>query len=91
MSDRERAPVPRSIALGLGAGIGAALSLFGLAFAILAVPAQLDPNGTDLPSFRDSLFHIALPICIVLGVATGALITVWHRRGGHLPTDRSPF
>ena len=91
MSDRERVPVPRSIALGFAAGLAAALSVFGLGYAILAVPAQLDRDGIDRPSFRDSLFHVALPIALVLGLAIGALITVWHRRGGHLPTDRSPF
>lgn len=91
MSERERAPIPRSVALGIGAGLAAALSAFGLAYAILAVPAQLDRDGIDRPSFRDSLFHVALPIAVALGIAVAALIALWHRRGGHLPTDRSPF
>jgi hypothetical protein len=93
--DTGPAPLPRSLALGVAVGAVIALATIGVVYAMIAIPiyalAQADPHGTDRPYFRDSLFHIAVPAGLVLGVAIGALVGVWYRRGGHLPTDRSPF
>jgi len=89
------APLRRSVGLGLAVGTSVALGTIGIVYAFIAIPmyalAQMDPSGLDRPFFRESLFHIAVPAGLVLGSAIGALMGVWYRRGGHLPTDRSPF
>ena len=89
------APYRRSVGLGVAVGISVALATIGIVYAFIAIPmyalAQMDPSGLDRPFFRDSLFHIAVPVGLLLGSAIGALMGVWYRRGGHLPTDRSPF
>ena len=89
------APLPRSVALGVAVGTAIALATIGIVYALVAIPmyalAQADRNGLDRPFFRDSLFHIAVPIGLLFGVLIGTLVGVWYRRGGHLPTDRSPF
>lgn len=89
------APLHRSLALGLAVGTIIAIATIGVVYAFVAIPmyalAQFDPHGLDRPFFRDSLLRIAVPAGAVLGVAIGALVGTWYRRGGHLPTDRSPF
>lgn len=89
------APLRRSLALGFAVGTAIALATIGIVYAIVAIPmyalAQADRSGLDRPFFRDSLFHIAVPVGLLFGVVIGTLVGVWYRRGGHLPTDRSPF
>lgn len=89
------APLRRSLLLGLGVGAAVGLAAMGVAYAIVAIPAyalaQSDPNGLDRPVIRDALFNIGLPAGLVVGVLVGGLVGVWYRRGGHLPTDRTPF
>jgi hypothetical protein len=91
----ERAPVRRSIALGFAIGLPVALAAIGVIYAIIAIPmytlAQVDPHGLDRPFIRQGLVRIALPVGAVIGVAIGSVVGVWYRRGGHLPTDRTPF
>ena len=89
------APLRRSVLVGLAIGLGVGLATIGVAYAIVAIPAyalaQSDPNGLDRPVIRDALFRIGLPAGVVVGVLIGALVGVWYRRGGHFPTDRTPF
>jgi hypothetical protein len=91
----ERAPVRRSVALGFAIGVPVALAAVAVIYAIIAIPmytlAQADPHGLDRPFFRHALVRIALPVGAVIGVAIGSVVGVWYRRGGHLPTDRTPF
>jgi len=85
----------RSILLGLAIGVPVALATMGVVYAIVAIPmymlAQADPHGLDRPFFRHALVGIALPAGAVIGVIIGSVVGVWYRRGGRLPTDRTPF
>jgi hypothetical protein len=89
------APLRRSVLLGVLIGLGVGLATVGVVYAIVAIPsyllAQSDPNGLDRPLIRDALFRIGLPAGAFVGLLIGALVGVWYRRGGHLPTDRTPF
>ena len=91
----ERAPLRRSVALGFAIAVPVALATAAVVYAIIAVPmytlAQADPHGLDRPFFRTALVRIALPAGAVIGLAIGSVVGVWYRRGGHLPTDRTPF
>ncbi len=88
------APVRRSVLLGVAVGTAVALAAMGVAYAIIAIPvyalAQSDSDGLDRPVFRHALV-LALLVGAVIGVLVGSVIGVWYRRGGHLPTDRTPF
>ena len=90
----EPAPVRRSVLLGVAVGVAVALAAMGVAYAIIAIPvyalAQSDSNGLDRPVFRHALVF-ALIAGGVIGLLVGSVIGVWYRRGGHLPTDRTPF
>ena len=85
----------RSILLGLAIGIPVAVATMGVIYAIIAIPmymlAQADPHGLDRPVFRHALTGIALPLGAVIGLIIGSVVGVWYRRGGRLPTDRTPF
>jgi hypothetical protein len=89
------APLRRSVLVGLAIGLGVGLATIGVLYAIVAIPAYLlaqsDPNGLDRPLIRDALFRIGLPAGVVVGLLIGVLVGVWYRRGGHFPTDRTPF
>jgi hypothetical protein len=93
--DAEKGPMRRSVALGFAIGIPVALAAAAVAYAIVAIPmytlAQADPHGLDRPFFRHALVRIALPVGAVIGLVVGSVVGVWYRRGGHLPTDRTPF
>lgn len=93
--DSGKAPVRRSILIGVAIGLPIALGAAALTYAIVAIPmytlAQADPHGLDRPFFRHALVRIALPVGAVIGLAVGSVIGVWYRRGGRLPTDRTPF
>lgn len=75
-------------------GLGAAVSVAALVYAIAAIPlfllAQVSPDGRDRPEFRTALV-VAVAIGAVLGLAGGIAAGIWAGRGGRLPTDRSPF
>jgi hypothetical protein len=89
------APLRRSVLVGLAIGLGVGLAAIGVAYAIVAIPAyalaQSDPNGLDRPIIRDALFRVGLPAGVVVGLLIGVVVGVWYRRGGHFPTDRTPF
>jgi hypothetical protein len=91
----ERGKVRRSIALGFAIGVPVAIASAAIVYAIVAIPmytlAQADPHGYDRPFFRHALVQIALPAGAVIGAVIGSVVGVWYRRGGHLPTDRTPF
>ena len=91
----ERAPLRRSLALGALIAVPVALATIAVVYAIIAIPvyalAQSDPNGLDRPFFRHALVRIALPVGAVIGIAVGSVVGMWYRRGGRLPTDRTPF
>jgi hypothetical protein len=94
-AEQERAPLPRSMALGFAIGVPIAIASTAIIYAIVAIPmytlAQADPHGLDRPFFRHALVRIALPLGGVIGLVLGSVVGVWYRRGGHLPTDRTPF
>jgi hypothetical protein len=77
----------RSIALGVGIGIGAA----AICFFLIAIPfytlASFEPNGIDRPIVRTGLFRIALPVGLMVGLATGSAAGWWLRRGGTWTVD----
>src|SRR5687767_9338299 len=91
----ERAPLRRSMALGFAIAVPIAIASTAVIYAIVAIPmytlAQADPHGLDRPFFRNALTRIALPLGAAIGVVLGSVVGVWYRRGGHLPTDRTPF
>lgn len=91
----ERAPLRRSLALGFAIAVPIAIASAAVIYAIVAIPmytlAQADPHGLDRPFFRHALTRIALPIGAAIGLVIGSVVGVWYHRGGHLPTDRTPF
>jgi hypothetical protein len=91
----ERAPLRRSVALGFAIAVPIAIASAAVVYAIIAIPmytlAQADPHGLDRPFIRNALIRIALPVGGVIGLVIGSVVGVWYRRGGHLPTDRTPF
>lgn len=91
----EQTPVRRSVLLGIAVGVPVALATMAITYAIVAIPmytlAQADPHGLDRPFFRNALVRIALPFGAVIGLTIGSVVGVWYRRGGRLPTDRTPF
>lgn len=72
----------RSIALGVGIGVGVA----AICFFLIAIPfytlASFEPNGIDRPIVRTGLFKVALPVGLLVGLASGIASTRWLRRGG---------
>lgn len=93
--EAEKGRVRRSVLVGLAVGIPVALAAAAVTYAIVAIPmytlAQADPHGLDRPFFRHALVRIALPVGAVIGLVVGSVVGVWYRRGGRLPTDRTPF
>ena len=91
----ERGPWRRSVVLGFAIGVPVAIASAAIVYAIVAIPmytlAQADPHGLDRPFIRHALVRIALPVGAATGVLIGSVVGVWYRRGGHLPTDRTPF
>jgi predicted membrane protein len=90
-----RTPLRRSLALGFAIAVPVAVATVGVVYAIIAIPmytlAQADPHGLDRPFFRTALTRVAIPIGAVIGVLVGSVVAMWYRRGGRLPTDRTPF
>lgn len=93
--DPGKGRVRRSVLVGVAIGVPVALAAAAVTYAIVAIPmytlAQTDPHGLDRPFFRHALVRIALPVGAAIGVAVGSVVGVWYRRGGRLPTDRTPF
>ena len=93
--DADKGPLRRSVAVGFAIGLPVALAAAALTYAIIAIPmytlAQADPHGLDRPFFRHALVRIALPAGAAIGLVVGSVVGVWYRRGGRLPTDRTPF
>jgi len=93
--DADKGPLRRSVAVGFAIGVPVALAAAALTYAIVAIPmytlAQADPHGLDRPFFRHALVRIALPAGAAIGLVVGSVVGVWYRRGGRLPTDRTPF
>jgi hypothetical protein len=85
----------RSILLGLAIAVPVAIATMAVVYGIIAIPmytlAQADPHGLDRPFFRHALTRIALPVGAAIGLLIGSVVAVWYRRGGRLPTDRTPF
>ena len=93
--ESDKGPLRRSLAVGLAIAVPVGLAAAAVTYAIVAIPmytlAQADPHGLDRPFFRHALVRIALPVGAAIGVLVGSVVGVWYRRGGRLPTDRTPF
>src|SRR5438270_14062118 len=93
--ESEKGPLRRTLLVGLAIGLPVGLAAAALTYAIVAIPmytlAQADPHGLDRPFFRHALLRIALPAGAAIGLVVGSVVGVWYRRGGRLPTDRTPF
>jgi hypothetical protein len=84
----------RSLLLAVGVGVGLGLCVVAIVIAIVAIPLFMlaritEPSqglGLDRPVIRDNLIHVALPAGAVAGLAAGAVVGRWYRRGGRLPT-----
>ena len=91
----DKGPLRRSLLVGLAIAVPVALAAAAVTYAIVAIPmytlAQADPHGLDRPFFRHALVRIALPVGAAIGLVVGSVVGVWYRRGGRLPTDRTPF
>ena len=68
-------------------GVAVAVAMAAIVFFLIAIPfytlASFEPNGgVDRPIIRTGLFRIALPVGAVVGIAGGAAVGRWLRRGG---------
>lgn len=81
----------RSVLVAVAVGLGVALSVAAVVFAIIAIPffalarVSEGAQGLDRPFVRDSLLRFTLPAGLLAGVIVGAVVGRWYRRGGHLP------
>lgn len=83
----------RSAAVGAGVGLAVLVAGVAIAFSIVAIPlyllASTDPDhGLDRDLVRQGLFYVALPFGVIGGVLSGLVVGVWYGRGGRLPTHR---
>lgn len=73
-------------------GVVVALVVVAILYSLLAIPFYAlarfaEPGqGLDRPFIRDGITRVALPAGVVLGAACGAVVGVWHARGGRLPS-----
>ena len=85
--------VRRSMLLSGVVGVVVALVVVAVLYALLAIPFYAlarfaEPGqGMDRPFIRDGITRFALPAGVVLGAISGAVVGVWHARGGRLPTE----
>ena len=83
----------RSVALSAVVGVVVTIVVVAIVYALLAIPFYAlarfaEPGqGLDRPFIRDGITRFALPAGVVLGTACGAVVGVWHARGGRLPTE----
>ena len=74
-------------------GVVVALVAVALLYSLMVIPFYAlarfaEPGqGLDRPFIRDGITRVALPAGIVVGAACGALVGVWHARGGRLPAE----
>lgn len=82
-----RRSLGRSLALGVAIGIGVG----AICFFLIAIPfytlASFEPNGIDRPVVRTGLFKVALPVGVLVGLASGGAAGVWVRRGAAWTVD----
>jgi hypothetical protein len=84
----------RSLGLGVAIAFVVMVAATAIAFSLIAVPlhvfARDEPgNAVDGDAVRMGLVAIALPVGVVAGIVSGALVSRWHARGGRLPRDRT--
>ena len=82
----------RALVLSSVVGVVVAITVVAIVYALLVIPfyalAQIEPgSGMDRPFVRDGILRFALPAGVLLGAACGAVVGVWHARGGRLPTE----
>ena len=95
MSSRFGTPraAPRSVLLGVAVGLLVGILTFAVAFGIVAMPfyalARISEGqqGLDRPLVRDTLVRWTLPVSLLVGIAAGAVVGRWYRRGGRLPDE----
>jgi hypothetical protein len=74
-------------------GLVVALVVVAVLYSLLAIPFYAlarfaEPGqGLDRPFIRDGITRFALPAGVLIGAACGAVVGVWHARGGRLPTE----
>jgi hypothetical protein len=83
---------PPSLGRCVAIGVAVAVALGAIVFFLIAIPfytlASFEPNGgVDRPIIRTGLFRIALPVGAVVGIAGGAVVARWLRRGGAWTVD----
>ena len=89
----ETRPAGRSLLLALAVGVLVGILTFAVAFGIVAMPFYLlarvseGQQGLDRPFVRDTLLRWTVPVSLVVGVAGGAVVGRWYRRGGRLPDE----
>lgn len=77
----------------VGFAVAMIVIAIAIAYSLLAIPfyalAQFaEPQqGMDRPFIRDGIIRFALPAGILLGAVSGAVVGIWYRRGGRLPTE----
>ena len=73
--------------MGVAIGVGVA----AICFFLIAIPfytlASFEPNGIDRPIVRTGLFKVALPVGLLVGLASGVASARWVRRGGGWTVD----
>jgi hypothetical protein len=91
-----RAAKLRAAGIGVAIGFSVAVAATSIAFSIIAMPlymlARTEPgHGVDRDLIRKGLFGVAVPVGVLVGMASGVLVAVWYARGGRLPRDRTPI
>ena len=87
-SEPGRRPVLLAVVVGIGVGAAAVCFVFSLLAIPYLVVARLDPgHGLDRTAIRGGLFHVALPIGLLVGLLGGLAVGRWYRRGGRIPDE----
>jgi hypothetical protein len=80
--------VLRAVLVGLAVGAATVCFVFSMVAIPYVVVARLDPgHGLDRTAIRGGLFHVALPIGLVVGLLGGLAVGRWYRRGGRIPDE----
>jgi hypothetical protein len=78
--------------VAVAVGVGVALSVAGIVYAIVAVPfyalarATEPAQGLDRPFIRNGILF-ALPTGLLIGLLVGVIVGIWYARGGRLPSE----